>query len=311
VSRARTRRARCARRWAVAVTAALLIAIAGAQAAVDDRATLYRRGDLAALRRIGTTTPIRELIAALVNPDRATALAAQVAVTGHPDAVDALPRLARVAAGWDRSLAAPAATAARTIAATIDGDRAIYDDLDDDALAAATNAWLEIAHRADRWSDVRADAVVIATRLIGARSATATTAPEFARVLAPLFSDDDPEVRLAALESTPIPPPPELWPALIVQLAHDADSRVRLAAAQALCAGDAATMLATLDSNARDALRAVLTVDVEQPGALLDAARCVATDRDPRSQRAIQSLRHSAPRSLRSALAALPRQPSP
>lgn len=286
--------------------------IGGAGAAPPTRRALYIAGDLAELRRAAAAAPIAALLAEAGGADRAAALAAITALPDHPDAPLALAALAQVAAGWDRSVAAPAARAARTIAGALDGDRAIRDDLDDDALADAAAAWAVLAARADRWSDVRADALGVAVALTAARAATADAPPAIAAVLAPGLADADPEVRLAALEATPAPPPGELRAPIAALLAGDPVVEVRLVAAQALCAGDPAAGLAALDDAGRDALRAALApAPAGRPGALLDAARCVALDDDPRSQRALAALRHRAPRALRVPLATLGRRRAP
>lgn len=293
-----------------------LLAVVGlsavARAAPPSLRALYVAGDLAELGRAADAAPIAALTAEAAAADRTTALAAITALPHHPDAPLALPALAAIAGGWDRSVAAPAARAARAIAGALDGDRAIRDDLDDDLLAAAATAWAALAARRDRWSDVRADALGVAAALTLARAATAEPPPDLAALLAPAFADDDPEVRLAALEATPAPAPAALRPAIAARVAADPRPDVQLVAAQALCAGDPAAGLAALDDAGKEALRgAVAPAPARRPGALLDAARCVALDDDPRSVRALAALRHRAPRALRVPLATLARRRAP
>ncbi len=286
--------------------------IGAAHAAPPTRRALYLAGELAELRRAADAAPVAALVAEAGGADRAAALAAITALPHHPDAPLALAALAQVAGGWDRSVAAPAAQAARAIAGGLDGDRAIRDDLDDDALAAAATAWAVLAARPDRWSDVRADALGVAVALTAARAATADAPPAIAAIVGPGLDDADPEVRLAALEATPAPAPAELRAAIAALVAGDPVVDVRLVAAQALCAGDPAAGLAALDDAGKEALRAALTpTRAGRPGALLDAARCVALDDDPRSQRALAALRHRAPRALRVPLATLLRRRAP
>ena len=83
---------------------------------------------------------------------------------------------------------------------------------------------------------------------------------------------------------------------------------VRLAAAQALCAAlpaDGPAVLAALGAPGLDAVRtAVVAAETEadRGAAVLDAARCLAADDDPRSRRALVRLRHAAPRPVRAAI---------
>lgn len=267
--------------------------------------TSYERGDLDEVRRWGAAATPDELIGRLAAADRVEVLAAIAAAPASPDGAALLPALATLAGGWDRSLAAPAARAARAIARGLDGDRAIRDDLDDDALAAAADAWAALAARRDRWSDVRALAIEIAADLTAARAATADAPPDRWIHLAAHFGDPDPEIRLAALERVDIPAPEALRAPLVDRLVADRDPRVRLVAAQALCAADPRAAVAALGEPGREALYAVIAAPTDRTGALLDAARCLAADDDPRAARAFTQLRQRAPRVLRAPLAAL------
>ncbi|MBK9030153.1 MAG: hypothetical protein IPL61_02240 [Myxococcales bacterium] len=282
-----------------------------AHAATPRLRELYLAGDLAELRRRGEAAPIAGVRDDLAATDRATAYAAMAAVVGHDDAPLALTALAQIAGGWDRARAAPATTTARRIVATLDDARAIRDDLDDDLLAEAAAAWLAVADRADRWSDVRAGALGIAVALTQARAATAATAPDLPALLAPRYVDADPEVRLAALESTPAPVPAPLVAPTIARLTGDPVAAVRLVAAQVLCAVDAEAAIAAMGPAGRAAMVAAVAGPLDRPGALLDLARCLAADDDPASARALATLRQRAPRALRAPLAALARRPRP
>jgi hypothetical protein len=114
-------------------------------------------------------------------------------------------------------------------------------------------------------------------------------------------------MRRAALELLPVPAPVTLRAALVTRISSDGDPAVRLAAAQALCAAmpaDAPAVLAALGEPGLEALRATVTSPPDESGgALLDVARCLAADRDPKSLRALVMLRHTAPRPLRTAVA--------
>jgi hypothetical protein len=295
-----------------AVVSAVAAALGLAAAAAPTRVERYRAGDLAELRRAAAGQPLAALVADLGSTDRATALAAITALPAHPDAPHALAALATVAGSWDRSVAAPAAAAALAIARNLDGDRAIRDELDDEALADDAAAWTALADRADRWSDVRAAAVTIALALTAARVATADTAPDVDAARARFYTDDDPEVRLAALEATPAPAPDAALAAVIARATDDGDAAVRLVALQVVCAGDAPRGLRALGDAGRAALYAVTTAaDASRPGALLDAARCLAVDDAPEAARALAAVRQHAPRSLRAPLADLARRRRP
>lgn len=290
---------------------ALAAALAASASAWADLGASYRAGDVAGLRRAGAADH-GGLAAALVSPDAATVLGAIVAAEAAPDPWELLVPLAAVAGGWDRRTAAPAARAAARIARAVDGDRAILDDVPDDRLEAAAIAWQALASRPDRWSDVRVHALEAATRLARARAATADPAPDDTAGLLAATLDPDPQLRRAALELMPVPPPASALQPLAARVASDDDPAVRLAAAQALCAGlpaDADAVIAALGAPGLEALRTVLAGEAaarpESAAAVLDAARCLAADDDPQSRRTLARLRHAAPRTVRTAVGRL------
>lgn len=291
-----------------------------------------RPPELDRLRREAGALPTGALVARLRSPDRAVRLAAIAAASAAPDRAELLAELAVLAGGWDRSLAAPAARAARTIArglvaspaelGTRSDDPAPGEvpDLDDDELAATLDAWRALAMRADRWADVRVHALEIVVALTELRR-IANGEPAASYDVAGLAHDVDPEVRRAALELIVVPAPVDVRAVLIERLAADPALTVRLAAAQALCADlprDAPAVLTALGADGRAALRALVTAPsattgssattstVPAPGAAaVDIARCLAADADPASVRAVESLRHRAPRALRPILDAV------
>jgi hypothetical protein len=274
-------------------------------AARADLGTAYQAGDIAGLRRAGAGG--EDVARALRSGDRATVQGAIVAAEAVPDAWALLGPLADLAGSWDRATAAPAARAAARIARSLDGDAAIVGDVPDDRLATYGAAWQAIADRGDRWGDVRVHALEVATHVYRARSATADDLIDVAAPLLAAAADADPQLRRAALELLPVPVPAALRAALVTRISTDADRGVRLAAAQALCAAvpeDAAAVLAALGEPGLDALRADVSAPAEDAGAaLLDAARCLAADRDPKSVRALVMLRQVAPRPVRAAVA--------
>jgi len=291
---------------------AIFALVAASATAHADLGAAWRAGDVAGLRRAGAADT-GELAAALRGGDAAVVLGAVVAAEAAPDAWELLMPLAEVAGGWDRRTAAPAARAGARISRMLDGDAAILHDLPDDRLEAIGQAWEALARRADRWSDVRVHALEVATRVARARAATADDAIDDAAGLLAAINDADPQVRRAALELMAVPVPVALHAPLAARVAGDDDLRVRLAAAQALCAAlpaDAPAVLAALGAPGLDALRTTLAepgvaAEPEAAAAVLDAARCLAADDDPRSRRELVRLRHAAPRPVRAAVGRL------
>lgn len=291
---------------------AIFALMAVSASAHADLGAAWRAGDVAALRRVGAAET-GEVAAALRGGDPAAVLGATVAAEAAPDGWELLAPLAEVAGGWDRRLAAPAARAAARLSRRLDPDAAILLDVPDDRLEAIGQAWEGLARRADRWSDVRVHALEVSIRVMRARAATAEGPVDDASGLLAAAGDADPQVRRAALELMPVPVPAALHAPLAARVAADADPGVRLAAAQALCAAlpaDAPAVLAALGAPGLDALRATLLAPgvaarADNAAAVLDAARCLVADDDPRSRRELARLRHAAPRPVRAALGKL------
>lgn len=319
-------------RWGRALIAGLMVAVASGDGRADradpgDRAAPPPVLDLDRARRAAAAGPPEELEARLRSPVRAVRLAAIAAADASPDRAGLLAELAAAAGGWDRSLAAPAARAARVIARGLIGDEGAAGgglaglppgevvELDDDELARAIDAWRALAGRADRWADVRVAALEIVVALVAVRRELAA-GPVTADDLTAFAADADPEVRRAAIELTAVPAPVGARAGLVARLVGDPVVAVRLAAAQALCADlprDAAAVLTALGGAGRAAVRELVApapADGEPaaipPGAAaIDAARCLAADDDPASRRALEVLRHRLPRGLRATLAAV------
>jgi hypothetical protein len=244
-------------------------------------------------------------VASLIAADDRPAAVAGIAAAPHvPDPWELFDELEARAAGWDRSLAAPAAHAAAVIVRGLDGDVAIQMELPDDVLADVEAGWRALAMRADRWADVRVHALEVAARVAAARIATADAAPGPGYDLIALLADDDPEVRRAAAELTPLPAP-EAWRApLAAAIAGDVEPAVAVAAAQALCAeigpappgtaGDAqiAAVVAALGDDAAARLRTIFkgAIPAVPPGALVDAARCLAARGGKDDRAAVRAL---------------------
>lgn len=250
----------------------------------------------------------------LVDADRALVAAALDAAPSVPDGWELLDDLARVAGGWDRSQAAPAARAAARIARVVDGDRAILEEIPDDKLASAQRTWGELAMRADRWGDVRVHALEVAARVAAARRATAAGDPGLGYDLAATLADPDPEVRRASCELVPMPAPEGVRDALVRAITVDVDPTVVLSCAQALCAelvdGGAAPVLAALGDDGLRRLRTIFAAPLPPipDGALIDAARCPAAKRTKADFTALRALEAKAPRRIRRAIHRLGRK---
>ena len=326
------RAAPSAARWGQALLAGLMVVVGVADGRADRADPGARVAsppvlDLDRARRDAAAAPAEALEARLRSPVRAVSLAAIAAADASPDRAGLLAELAVAAGGWDRSLAAPAARAARVIARGLIGDEVAAGggpaglppgevvELDDDELARAIDAWRAVAGRADRWADVRVAALEIVVALVAVRRELAA-GPVTADDLTAFTGDADPEVRRAAIELTPVPAPVGARAGLVGRLVGDPVVAVRLAAAQALCADlprDAAAVLTALGDDGRAAVRALVApaatdtaLVVAPPGAAaIDAARCLAADDDPASRQALEALRHRLPRGLRATLAAV------
>jgi hypothetical protein len=263
-----------------------------------------QRGDLDEVARLAGEAGAAGIGPMLASPDRAIALAGIEAAPAAPDAWELLADLAKLAGGWDRSLAEPAAITAQRIAQALDTDDAIAGDIPDDALEARQAAWSTLAGRVDRWGDVRVLALDVTAHLAATRRATADSNPAPGYELATVLGDADPEVRRAACELIPQPTPPALLPTLAAAVANDEDPAVALGCAQAVCADLAfdppGPALAALGDAGVARVRTLLGDRKGPPdvpaGALVDAARCLAAHGTPEDRAALAALAAHAPR---------------
>lgn len=250
-------------------------------------------------------------VIAIAPPDPVATRAATIAATAVDDGWTLLAPLAAQAAGWNRAAAVDATRAAATIARTLDGDRAIAEDIADDELAAIGARWLAIAAGPDRWPDVRVTALEIAARIARARKATADDDPGLGYDLAAGLADPDPALRRAAAELVPQPTASDWYTPLARAVINDPDPAVVVAAAQALCgdlaAGDpATTILTAIGPAGLERLRTVFTAKASgalPPGAVVDAARCLVADGTGPSRAAVAAVAAHAAREVRAALA--------
>ena len=279
----------------------LVLAATGA----EELAAAHQRADHEEVARLAGQAGASTIAPMLGDDDPARVQVALAAAPHAPDAWELLAPLARLAAGWDRSRAAPAAHAAARISRDLDPDGALLLDMPDDMLEARQAAWSAIAASPDRWADVRVHALEVSAALARARRVTAESDPGLGYDLATVLTDDDPEVRRAGCELVPQPAPSGVLDALGAAIRTDADPAVALACAQALCAGlawDPATpVLAALGDEGAARLRAIAKgkLPAVPAGALVDAARCLAARRTRADQVAIDQLAAKAPKQVR------------
>lgn len=283
--------------------APLLVVLAASGA--EELVAAHGRGDHDEVARRAGQAGAGTIGPMLADADPARVQVGIAAAPAAPDAWELLAPLARLAAGWDRSRAAPAAHAAARIARGLDVESALLLDMPDDMLEARQQAWAAVAAGADRWADVRVHALEVAAALAGARHVTADADPGLGYELAGVLSDDDPEVRRAGCELVPQPAPADALATLGAAIRSDENPAVALACAQALCAGlawDPATpALTALGDEGAARLRAIARgpLPAVPAGALVDATRCLAARKTREDDAAIGLLATKAPRQVR------------
>jgi hypothetical protein len=260
----------------------LIVAIATAGIAeLDGLRHALERGDTDEVTRLGVIAGPAVVDRALAPGDRVAQLAGIVAAPVVGQREQLLPSLARVAAGADRRTAIPAARAARMIADALASTEPA-DDVAAEDLAAWRALWLALARRGDRFIEVRTDALAIASDL--ARSTGAIGRDALGFELTTELADPDPAMRATALALVPQPAPVELRGAITAAISNDADPRVVLAAAQALCADlvtdDPVPVLAAIGPAGLARIQTIATTlpggTKADVGALRDATRCLS-----------------------------------
>jgi hypothetical protein len=148
------------------------------------------RGDLDEVARQGALAGPSVVEYALQSHARAEQLAAIVAAPAVEDRAELLPALAHLAAGADRRVAIPAARAALTIARDF-----ARRDRPDDVAADDVEAW-----RASFETIARSTTALVEARVTALDTAHALARDQLGFELAPLLSDPDPDVMLAAAQ---------------------------------------------------------------------------------------------------------------
>lgn len=228
----------------------------------------YERGDLDEATRQGVNAGPAVVEAGLTSAALGTQLAAIAAAPLVEARAELLPALATLAAGPDRRTAIPAAAAAKAIARDF-SQRELPDDIAIDDVTTwralfdsiARNAEHPIEARVLALDTVASLAVVLDPRAIG-----------FDLQIA--LGDRDPAYRAAAVALVPRPTPAGVRAPLAKAVLDDADPRVALGAAQALCGDDRAAALPLLGARGLDRIKKLVAKAPKRSSR--DAARCLA-----------------------------------
>jgi hypothetical protein len=227
----------------------------------------FDRGDVDEATRQGVLAGTVVVERGLATPSRLTQLAA-IATVPHVEArAELLPALAAIAEDPDRRTAIPAARAARTIARELAREE-LPDDLDASDLAPWRARFDALARQHTAFIEVRVLALDTVASLAAAVDPT-TLGFDLGAALA----DPDPALRAAAVALVPRPTPAAMQPTLAKAVLDDADTRVALGAAQALCGDDPKPAIALL--GARGLARISTLIAKRPPKTVRDAARCL------------------------------------
>lgn len=200
-----------------------------ALAGIATMTAAYDRGDVDEASRQGVLAGPAVVEEALASPSRTTQLAAIAAAPYVEARPELLPALADLASNPDRRTAIPAALAARQIAREL-ARRDLPDDIGEDDVMRWRALFDQIAREQPRFIEVR----VLALDTVSSLAQTLVST-SIGFDLAAALHDPDPAFRAAAVALVPRPTPAPLRAPLAAAVQNDADPRVALAAAQALC----------------------------------------------------------------------------
>jgi len=242
--------------------------VASGVAGILSMTDAYERGDVDEASRQGVIAGPAIVEQAFDAPLRATKLAA-IASAPHVEArAELLPALAELASTADRRVAIPAAHAARTIAREL-AMHDLPDDIADDDVMTWRALFDQIAHAETRFVEVR----VLALDTVASLAQTINPS-SLGFDLASALADPDPAMRAAAVALVPRPTPDALRAPLAHAVQNDADDKVALLAAQALCGDHRDPALALL--GAQGTARIKRLVAGISPKVTRDAMRCLA-----------------------------------
>jgi hypothetical protein len=242
-----------------------------AAAGIGSMTDAYERGDIDEATRQAVLAGPAVVETGLASSVRATQLAAIASAPRVEGAAELLPALATLAAGPDRRTAIPAATAARSIARAL-SQRELPDDLATDDVATWRSLFDSIARNPDHAIEARVLALDTVASL-----AIVLDPPAIGFDLTTALADRDPAYRAAAVALVPRPTPAGVRAALAKAVLDDADPRVALRAAQALCGDDRAAALPLLGARGLDRVKKLVAVAPKRNSR--DAARCLGPGR--------------------------------
>lgn len=239
-----------------------------AAAGIASMTDAFEKGDVDESTRQAVNAGPAVVETGLTSTARTTQLAAISAAPFVEARPELLPALATIAAGPDRRTAIPAATAARTIAREL-AQHELADDIGKDDVTTWRALFDSIARNAGHPIETR----VLALDTIASLS-TVLDPGAMGFDLQVALGDPDPAFRAAAVALVPRPTPARVRPALAKAVLDDADPKVALGAAQALCGDDRAAALPLL--GARGLARVRKLVATSPRRYTQDAARCLA-----------------------------------
>jgi len=229
--------------------------------------TAYERGDVDEASRQGVLAGPAIVEQALRSPVRTTQLAGVAAAPAADAAPALLPALADVTRSADRRVAIPGALAARSIAREL-AKADLPDDIDADDVMTWRALFDQIAHDQTRFIEVRVYALDTVSSLAQAQSPSSIGFD-----LAGALDDRDPAFRAAAVQLVPRPTPTALRAPLAKAVNGDADAKVALAAAQALCGDHRDPALALLGASGIERIKKLVAGKPARD--TRDAMRCL------------------------------------
>jgi len=231
----------------------------------------FEAGDRDEASRQGVAAGPAVIEEALTTGTRAAQLAAITAAPAAEARFELLPALATSAGSGDRRTAIPAARAARRIArelaqSALDGDG--MDELGTDDVATWRALFDDLAKNPHRFIEVRVlalDTVAALAQVIDPNA--------LGFDLAASLADPDPALRAIAVGNVPRPTPESARAPLANAVKNDADDKLALIAAQALCGDDPQAALAFLGAQGIDRIKTL--VAGKPPRTTRDARRCL------------------------------------
>ena len=227
----------------------------------------YEKGDLDEATRQGVNAGPAAVETGLTVASRATRLAAIAAAPLVEAPAELLPALATLAAGPDRRTAIPAAASARAIAREL-ALHELPDDLGADDVTTARALFDSIARNGEHPIETR----VLALDTVASLSVVLEPGA-MGFDLGVALGDRDPAYRAAAVALVPRPTPAKVRGLLAKTVLDDADRKVALGAAQALCGDDRAAALPLLGARGLDRVKKLVATMPKR--ATRDAARCL------------------------------------